>query len=595
MSECPNATNGCPSGQRPSPTRTSGYAGMNKTLGWFSAVMLGCTLVLLAIMIKNVGAPARTGEDATEVGLAAAQAPMAQPLPEHVIQFPAGLGNGQIQLIDTLLPTGIGNQPMQLINTPLPTGIGNQQMQLTHHLGPQFSAGLGNGQIQLIKQSGAYLGLSLSAVTPELAKQLVLPAGMGAYVNIVVPNSPGGKAGVQVGDVLLRLDRTDVAGADAVGKILAGKNAGAVLKATIQRGPVKQSMHITLENAPLGLDVGQVQNTVWMGLDVQDIDAIMRIQFNLPDAQGVLISYVAPGSPAAAAGLGTGDMLRRVGEVRIRDVRQFASIIQKSQPGQTLRISAMRAGAPLDVNVTLGRKPTTPAAIPFLAPADIVIEGAWIGMDVGELAKTDVQALGLPPGTRGVLVNDVEGPPATSVGFQAGDVILSVNNAATPDIKSFVNATRKQSGAVVEVLRGGKHLFLTVPPPGYTQQGSPLNLGIDKKFRQIAATQPAVIALLVSDKDIRATVASEANTQAVVFVDLAGRNYAIVELKNGRQALPDLLQQNNAAAVLAGDISGPTAAALAQRGVAVYAGVVGNVLDSVAMYQQQGLAPAGGR
>jgi len=304
---------------------------------------------------------------------------------------------------------------------------------------------------------------------------------------------------------------------------------------------------------------------------------------------------VAPGSPAAQVGLTTGDMIRRVGETRIRDVRQFASIIQKSQPGQTLRVSAMRSGQPMDLNITLGRKPTAPPSIAYLAPADVVIEGAWIGMDVGELGAADVKALGLPPGTKGVLVNDVEGAPATTVGFQAGDVLLAVNNTPTPDIKSFIAATRKQAGAVVETLRGGRHLFLSVPPPGYTQQGSRLNLGIDKKFRQVAATQPAIIAILVADKDIRATVASEADSQAVIFVDLANQSYAIVELRNGSPALPDLLQQNNAAAVVAGAISGPTGDALAQRGVTAYTGVVGTAQDAVTMYQQQGLTAGAGQ
>lgn len=523
---------------------------MNKAFVWFGAIMMVFTIILLAILLKSVGSPGRVTEDSKELGLAAQQQP---------IQFPAGIGNGQ----------------MQLINTPLPVGIGN-------------------GQMQLIAQNGPYLGLNLSAVPPDMAPRLGLTAGQGVYVNAVVPTSPGEKAGVTAGDILLRLDGTDLAQPTDVGTILSKKIPGDVLKAVVNRGGATQSVHIVLANVPLGVDVGQLKNSVWLGVDVQDIDAIMRIQFNLPDNNGVLISFVAPGSPAEAVGLRTGDMIRRVGETRIRDVKQFQSILLKGQPDQRLRLSVMRAGAPLDVDVVLGRRPVAPQAVPFLAPADIVVEASWIGMDVAELTKKDITAFNLPLNTKGILAVDVEGAPASTVGFSSGDVLLSVNNIPTPDIKSFMDATRQQAGAVVEILRGNKHVFITVPPPGFTQQGSKLNTGLDRKFRQVGATGPAILAVLTDENAVNARISGEANAQAIVLVDLRQRAYAVVELKNGTP-LADLLQQNSATVLLCGTVSGQSAAALRAKGISVYTGLTGNILDGVALYEQQGLVPANGQ
>jgi membrane-associated protease RseP (regulator of RpoE activity) len=167
----------------------------------------------------------------------------------HHGQFPSGIGNGQIQLINKpTFPSGIGNGQIQLINKPtFPSGIGNGQIQLinnqqaqdgqlVHH--GQFPSGIGNGQIQLINQNQPgrpYLGLNLSEVNEIVAKELNLPQGTGVYINEIVSMSPGQKAGLKTGDVLLRCAHKTVNAPEQVGQILAGKKAGDVIKVVVNR------------------------------------------------------------------------------------------------------------------------------------------------------------------------------------------------------------------------------------------------------------------------------------------------------------------------------------------------------------------------
>ena len=526
-----------------------GRVASDRLLVWFGALMLACVLVLLAIMIKWVGAPGvgpQAGEDGMEIFPAAAQTAMPAPGP-----VPGG---------DPII---------------------------------SFPAGIGNEQMQLIAQGGPYLGLSLSDLPAQTAAGLGLAAGRGALVNIVVAGSPGAAAGIKAGDVLLRLDNADLAGPADVGRILGGKRAGETVKAVYSRAGVQKSTHITLENAPLGLDVGVIQKTPWVGLDVQDVDAIMRIQFNLPDDKGVLISHVAPNSPAQIAGLAVGDMIRRVGNARISNVAQFQTAVEKAAIGQSLRLSVMRGGNPVEASVTLAARPAAPPQIPLIPPAKVTLSATWIGMDAAQLKPKDIVSLGLPQDMQGILVNEVEGQ-ASMVGFQTGDVIVAVNGMTTPDLDTFIQATRQQAGAAVEVVRANKHLFVSVPPPGYTPQGTQLKTGVDRKFRQVAATTPGIIGVLSPEKSVNATVASEAKAQAVILVDLANQAYAVVEL-NTRTPLPELLRQYGVGGLVCSDMSPAATAALQAAGVSVYSGVVGTVLDSVALYEQQGLTPAVGQ
>ena len=509
-----------------------------------------CVMFVLLRWLSASGTASGNSEDAPDLSLAAAQAPITEK------NFPAGLGGGRIQLIDT-----------------------------------RFSAGLGSGKIQLIQQTGPYLGLSLSAIPPDVAARLGLAAGAGVYVNSLVFGSPGEKAGILAGDLLLKLDTVALAAPADVGRALSGKNAGQTLKVVYSRGGVKHSTHLTLANPPLGLDIGLTQDKVWLGADVQDIDAIMRIQFNLLDTQGVIVNFVAPDSPAAAAGLADGDVIRRVAQTRIRDVAQFQSLVAKLKPGERLRLGITRSGAPRELDVVLGFRPIPKQSVAYLPPANITVEATWIGMDLDELAPGGGAALGLPAEVTGIRVVDVGGGPAGMAGFQNGDVILAINGAPTPDLQGFIKATQRQNSAAVEVYRAGRRLFISTPPPGFTVQGARLKTAQDNKFRQVAFSSLAVVAALVADKDINARISGEAKAQAVILVDLGRKSYSIVELRS-RTPLADILQQNGAAALLCADLSPATASALGAKGIGVYSGVVGTVLEGLALYQQQGLAPS---
>jgi serine protease Do len=579
---------------------------MNRNVMWLGPISVLGFVVVLAVMYGWVGSVNSVGYEVRErPETAQTDPPNAPDRPDtpdpavnpaepggrlaHHGQFPVGIGNNQIQLVNNpTFSTGIGNGQIQLINNKtIPTGIGNGQIQLINN--PTFSTGIGTGQIQLINQNrpgGPYLGLSLSELNEVVRTDLNIPPGTGLYVNDVVAASPAQKAGVKKGDVLLKCAHKPVHAPEAVGRILATLKAGDAVKLLVNRDGRKKSFHAKLENAPLGLNTGAIQNPVWMGADIQDIDAIMKIRFNLPDKRGVIISHVAKGSPALAAGLRSGDVVRRFGATRIMDVKQMQSLILKAQPGQRVNLTILRDGRQNSLNIVMERHATAAGRAAFLGPADVAIEGSWIGMDVTELSAGDASALGLPAGIQGILVNDVESPPATMVGFQTGDVIAAVNGQPTADMKQFETATQKQSGAVVDVIRGNKHLFISVPPPGFTQQGTQLNGGLNK-MRQVALTRPVTgkLGVLASGPDLNSVVCGNLrNGFYLVLVDLTNGSYAILG-PNELDPLSDVMQQYQVTSLVCTDISRNTAGALAQLGVRIYAGVTGPTMDAIKLFE----------
>ncbi|MBF0413937.1 MAG: PDZ domain-containing protein [Desulfamplus sp.] len=657
---------------------------MNKTLTILAPISVLVFIVILAVMYGWVGTMDTTmgGEtpERPELNTAANQTQLINNptfqagVGNGQIQlinkptFQAGVGNGQIQLINKpTFPAGVGNGQIQLINKPtFPAGVGNGQIQLINK--PTFPAGVGNGQIQLINQivqGSPYLGMGLADVPAALSQELNLKAGVGVYVKSVTVASPAEKAGVKSGDVILKFDGKNAATHQQIGDILKTKKVGSVIKIVINRNGKKKSFHIKLESAPNIPDTavsapnniqtqqngvqqnngqaqqnGSTQQTspknpfepppatskIWMGADIQDIDAVMQLQFSLPDTRGVIVSHVSENSPAITAGLQTGDVIRRFNDTRIRDVNQFQSLILKSQPGNQIQLTVLRKGSQITLPLLLGEQTPTPEKPPFLGPADIAIEGTWIGMDVGELTGNGAADLGLPAGTKGILVNDVESPPATMLGFTTGDVIVAVNGQPTPDMKNFETATQKQTSAVVDVIRGNKHLFISVPPPGFTQQGTKINQAIDNKIKQVAMTQQVVqpqqtiqpcpiqqpqtqqgmqqqpniksvpqrFGIFASTPDLNSTVyGNRFQTPYLIMVDLTNNSFAVVDPPNIGN-IADTFSSNNLSALLCSDISQQTASDLSAKGVTIYAGVVGTPDRAIDSYKSGSLTPVKG-
>ena len=337
---------------------------MDKGLLWLGPICVLAFVIILAVMygwVDNMGSASIGGSEAPEMNLV------------NLVQVPGQTG----------------------------TPAGQQGEQLVHH--GKFPTGIGNGQIQLIKlnqPASPYLGLSLGEVADAVAKELKIPTDTGVYVKAVIPMSPAEKSGLKAGDVLLKCDHKKVNSQAQVGRILESKKAGDVIKLVINRNGRKKSLQVKLENVPDNIiKVAATSRPTWMGADIQNIDAVMKLQFNLSDTKGVIVSNVAAGSPAQKAGLQTGDVIKRFGETRIRDVRQLQSLILKGNPGNQVQLTILRDSQYLTTPITLGQKAPGTTKIPFIVPAEIVIEGTWIGMDVSELSAGDASALGLPAGT----------------------------------------------------------------------------------------------------------------------------------------------------------------------------------------------------
>jgi S1-C subfamily serine protease len=77
--------------------------------------------------------------------------------------------------------------------------------------------------------------------------------------------------------------------------------------------------------------------------------------YGLGTDQGVIVTAVQPGSPAAAAGLRPKDVIIKVNGQPIDDAHPLKSVLLGSKPGDRVTLTIMRDGKPMDVQITLGQ------------------------------------------------------------------------------------------------------------------------------------------------------------------------------------------------------------------------------------------------
>ena len=203
----------------------------------------------------------------------------------------------------------------------------------------------------------------------------------------------------------------------------------------------------------------------YIGVETQDVSQALARALQLPDAAGVLIAGVAPGSPAARAGMAAGDVVRAVNGHSVATPRDLAQFVADIRPGGSARLDMIRAGRAMAVTLTVAELPeaSSPAVAPQPAPAP-----AGLGLALGPLLPELRRQLDLPADTVGAVVARVVPlSPADNAGLMPGDIIVGVGGmaVANPDqaARLIRQAEAEQSSAVLlRILRDGHAAFVAV-------------------------------------------------------------------------------------------------------------------------------------
>jgi serine protease Do len=202
----------------------------------------------------------------------------------------------------------------------------------------------------------------------------------------------------------------------------------------------------------------------WIGVQIQPVTSEIAEGMGLKKAAGALVSEPQPNSPAAKAGIESGDVITSVDGNAVSDARDLARRIGTMAPGTSVKLGVLHQGQEKTVTVTLGTLPNEKAA------ANQEKSGAGPDNDMPKLGLT------LAPSNKmsgaegsGVVVTAVDpSGVAADHGFQVGDVILDVGGKSVSnpsDVRKQLADARKEGkrALMFRVKSGEDTRFVAMP------------------------------------------------------------------------------------------------------------------------------------
>lgn len=198
------------------------------------------------------------------------------------------------------------------------------------------------------KVSHGLIGIGISDVTPDNAKFFQMSNATGAVVTEVEPNSPGGKAGLHIGDVITGLNGKSVTDAGELQMEVGQKRPGETIQLEVMREGKTVSVPVTLEAmgaANGGATAADEHGKGRWGLSLGDLSSGDRDQLQIPSSlHGAVVEDVQPGSPADNAGLQRGDVIVEVDRHSQQSAADVAKALADVPKGQDALVLVWSSG-----------------------------------------------------------------------------------------------------------------------------------------------------------------------------------------------------------------------------------------------------------
>jgi serine protease Do len=190
------------------------------------------------------------------------------------------------------------------------------------------------------------IGVQIAPVTKEVAESIGLGKPAGALVQSVEKDGPADKAGVEAGDIIVKVDGKVVEKSGDLPRIIGGTRPGSKVTLQVFRRGATRDLSVAvaefeaerpLRRAEANPGAAPVARSV-LGLTVSDLTDAQRRELRVRG--GVQVDAVD--GPAARAGLREGDVILSVDNTEVTDSRQFAALAAKVEKARAVSVLVRR-------------------------------------------------------------------------------------------------------------------------------------------------------------------------------------------------------------------------------------------------------------
>jgi serine protease Do len=304
-----------------------------------------------------------------------------------------------------------------------------------------------------VTEGGDFPYVKLATTVPRVGDWVVAignPFGLGGTVTSGIVSARGRDIGAGPYDDFLQIDASINRGNSGGPTFnLRGEVVG-VNTAIASPSGGSVGLAFAIPAATVGSVVAQLQSEGrvtrgFIGVQVQPLTKDLAEGLGLSRDKGALVNSAQPGTPAAKAGLRSGDVILSVDGSPIADARELTRRIGALRPGASVELTYLRDGREQRAKLELGSLPNQEQASLDRTPDRSATSSLRLGL---QLAPA--------PGEEGVVVTTVDPDgPAASKGIREGDIIVDVAGQAVTTPNDVVAGVRtaRESGRKVVLMR----------------------------------------------------------------------------------------------------------------------------------------------
>lgn len=208
------------------------------------------------------------------------------------------------------------------------------------------------------KVSRGWLGVQMQDIDANLAKSLGVQENGGVLITDVIKESPAEKAGVKTDDIITDVDGRQIKKTGDLYGVVTEIAVGKTVPVKLIRDGKAVSVSVTIAERPeesklaAGQNLGGEASNDRVGLTVTEITQDIARQLRLRlDEKGVVVTKVAPRSPAAEAGLQPGDVIRKVDKTVVTGVKEYEQAMKEKKKSYLLLVKRGLMTAAVNVEV----------------------------------------------------------------------------------------------------------------------------------------------------------------------------------------------------------------------------------------------------
>ncbi len=167
------------------------------------------------------------------------------------------------------------------------------------------------------------LGVTIQTIDEEGAKALGAEVSRGALISEITPESAAEQAGLQVDDIIVRVDDKRIGNSRELANAIGLKGSGDVVEIEYVRDGRNRTVNATL---------GEARTQISSGAEIHPgLEGAQFASSSTSSTNGVEVTEVEPGSPAAQRGLRAGDLITAVNRQRVQNLAQLSQIAEDSR------------------------------------------------------------------------------------------------------------------------------------------------------------------------------------------------------------------------------------------------------------------------